>query len=398
MLRIVGAADYRRSVKILHTSDWHIGRTFHQHSTAEALASVLDALVDLVREHAVDVVVVAGDVFDSSTPSAAAVEELDRILLALQRTGARVIVTSGNHDSPARLGAKAAFARESGIHVITSPEDHATPVTIDDQHGPVHFYGIAYLEPALIRHRWPDQRLSHQRDAIGFALENIRADLGVRGGRSVVLAHTFVAGADGESCDSERGITSGGVDRVPVPVFDGVTYAALGHIHGRSVLADHVRYSGAPLHLSFSEQDKPRGAWLVTLDADGLGSVDWLDLPVPRRLVTLTGTLDELLSDPDLEVHAEHWVRAILTDVSRPDDPMRRLQHRFPHCAVLDFRPSRVDDAQTPTDPERLRSRTDQEVMADFLAFVRNGEGPDEAEAELLDELVGQVAGREVAR
>src|SRR5690606_710377 len=152
-----------------------------------------DALVEQVREHAVDVVVVAGDVFDSSTPSAAAVQELDRVLIALQRTGSRVMVTSGNHDSPARLGPQAAVPRGSGVHVITAPEDHATPVTIDDQHGPVHFYGIAYLEPALIRHRWPEQRLAHQADAIGFALDNIRADLVQRGGRSVVLAHTFVS-------------------------------------------------------------------------------------------------------------------------------------------------------------------------------------------------------------
>lgn len=385
-------------VKILHTSDWHIGRTFHQHSTAEALASVLDALVEAVREHAVDVVVVAGDVFDSSTPSAAAVEELDRVLVALRDTGARVIVTSGNHDSPARLGAKAAFLHEAGVHIVTRPQDHATPITVEDQHGPVHFYGIAYLEPALIRHVWPDQRLAHQADAIGFALDNIRADLARRGGRSVVLAHTFVSGAEGESCESERGITAGGLDRVPVPVFDGVTYAALGHIHGRNTLAPHVRYSGAPLHLSFSEQDKPRGAWLVTLDADGLGPVEWLDLPVPRALTTLTGTLDELLSDPGLTDRESHWVRAILTDVARPDDPMRRLQRRFPHCALLEFRPSHVDASAAPTDPQRLATLTDQQVMAEFLAFVRGGEGPTEAEAQLLDDLVGHVAGTEAAR
>lgn len=387
------------NVKILHTSDWHIGRTFHQHSTADALASVLDALVGLVRDHEVDVVVVAGDVFDSSTPSAAAVEELDRVLLALRATGATVIVTSGNHDSPARLGAKAAFARESGVHIITRPEDHATPVTLRDAHGPVHFYGIAYLEPALIRHRWPDQQLTNQASAVGFALDNIRADLAERDGhRSVVLAHTFVSGAEGESCESERGITVGGVDRVPVPAFDGVTYAALGHIHGRNTLAPHVRYSGAPLHLSFSEQDKPRGAWLVELDADGLAGVEWLDLPVPRALATITGTLDELLGDESLARHEQHWVRAILTDVSRPNDPMRRLQRRFEHCALLDFRPSRTDTDAAPADPRRLATLTDQQVMAEFLAFVRNGEGPTEAEARILDDLVSEVAGTEVSR
>lgn len=387
------------SVKILHTSDWHIGRTFHQHSTADALASVLDALVALVRDHEVDVVVVAGDVFDSSTPSAAAVEELDRVLLSLRATGATVIVTSGNHDSPARLGAKAAFARESGVHIITRPEDHATPVTVEDRHGPVHFYGIAYLEPALIRHRWPEQRLTNQATAVGFALDNIRADLAQRDGdRSVVLAHTFVSGAEGESCESERGITVGGVDRVPVPAFDGITYAALGHIHGRNTLAPHVRYSGAPLHLSFSEQDKPRGAWLVTLDAAGLGEVEWLDLPVPRPLATITGTLDELLSDAALARHEQHWVRAVLTDVSRPSDPMRRLQRRFAHCALLDFRPSRVHDGGAPADPRRLATLTDQQVMAEFLAFVRNGEGPTDEEAAILDHLVSEVAGTEVSR
>ncbi|WP_313408791.1 exonuclease SbcCD subunit D [Aeromicrobium sp.] len=386
-------------MKILHTSDWHIGRTFHQHPTADALAPVLDALIDLVRDHEVDVVVVAGDVFDSSTPSAAAVEELDRVLLALRGTGATVIVTSGNHDSPARLGAKAAFARESGVHIVTRPEDHATPITVGDEHGPVHFYGIAYLEPALIRHRWPEHRLTNQASAVGFALDNIRADLaGRESDRSVVLAHTFVSGAQGDSCESERGITVGGVDRVPKSAFDGITYAALGHIHGRSTLAPHVRYSGAPLHLSFSEQDKPRGAWLVTLDADGLGPVEWLDLPVPRPLATITGTLDQLLADPALEVHEQHWVRAILTDVSRPLDPMRRLQRRFEHCAVLDFRPSDVDVRATPADPERLAAMTDQQIMAEFLAFVRNGEGPTEDEEAILDDLVSEVAGAEASR
>jgi len=386
-------------VKILHTSDWHIGRTFHQHSTADALASVLDALVDLVRDHEVDAVVVAGDVFDSSTPSAAAVEELDRVLIALQRTGATVVLTSGNHDSPARLGAKAAFARESGVHVVTRPEDHATPITLHDEHGPVHVYGIPYLEPALIRHLWPEQRLTNQATALGFALDNIRADLaGREGDRSVVLAHTFVAGADGESCESERGITVGDVDRVPESAFDGITYAALGHIHGRKQLRPHLRYSGAPLHLSFSEQDKPRGAWLVELDAEGLGEVTWLDLPVPRPLATITGTLEELLTDASLAVHEQHWVRAIVTDPLRPTDPMRRLQGRFPHCALMRLEPSHVDETTRAAGPERFDTMTDQQIIADFLADVRNGFGPDEAEQQVLDQLVSEVAGAEVSR
>ncbi|MGN0065649.1 MAG: exonuclease SbcCD subunit D [Nocardioides sp.] len=382
-------------MKILHTSDWHIGRTFHQHSTAEALSSVLDALVALVRQHAVDVVVVAGDVFDSSTPSAPSVEELDRVLVALSATGARVVVTSGNHDSPARLGAKSAFTAAAGVHIVTRPEEHDRAVVLEDDHGPVHVYGIPYLEPALVRHRWPDARLTNQARVMGFALDNIRADIAAHGSpRSVVVAHTFVAGAEGSSCESERSITSGGVDRVPVPTFDGVTYAALGHIHRRNTLAAHVRYSGAPLHLSFSEEAAPRGAWLVTLDAVGLASVDWLDLPVPRRLVTLTGTLEELLSDESLAVHADDWVRARLLDEHRPVDPMRRLSVRFAHCAVLEHLPPVAPAAHPRRTARVLTELSDEEVIADFLVHVRDGEGPSDDERALVADVVSSVRGQ----
>ena len=386
-------------MKLLHTSDWHLGRTFHQFSTAAALGQVLDALVELVREHAVDVVVVAGDVFDSSMPSADAVEELDRVLVALSRTGARVVVTSGNHDSPARLGAKAAFTAASGVHVVTRPEDHATPVVIEDEHGPVHIYPIPFLEPTLLRHRWPEHRFAHQADVMGFALANIRADVQARGARrSVVVAHTFVSGAEGESCDSERDISVGGIDRVPVPAFDGVTYAALGHVHGRNTLAPHVRYSGAPLHLSFSEENKPRGAWLVHLDADGLDRVEWLELPVPRALVTLTGTLAELTGDPALETHRDSWVRVRLTDERRPLDPMRKIQVRFPHCAVLEFVPRPSTGAVDRMDRERFAALSDEDVVAAFLGHVREGEGPSGDEAALVREVFSHVRAAEAGR
>lgn len=386
-------------MKILHTSDWHLGRTFHQHSTADALSTVLDALVDLVTEHRVDLVVVAGDVFDSSMPSVAAVRELDRVLVALSRAGATVVVTSGNHDSPARLGARAAFTAEAGVHVLTRPEELARPVTLTDAHGPVHVYGIPFLEPTLVRHLWPEPRPRNQAQVMEAALADVRADLeGRGGGRSVVVAHTFVAGAEGESCDSERGITSGGVDRVPVPFFEGFDYAALGHVHGRNTLAPSVRYSGAPLHLSFSEQDKPRGAWLVELGPEGLDDVRWLDLPVPRPLVTLQGTLAELLEDPALDGHQDSWVRARLTDESRPLDPMRRLQTRFARCALLEFAPLVERPARARPDRARLSRMTDDEVVAEFLTHVRDGDGPSPAEAAIIHDVIGEVRAQEAER
>ena len=145
--RDVGGRAYRVSMRILHTSDWHIGRSFHGHATLDALRGVLETLTAQVREHEVDVVIVAGDVFDSATPAAACYTLLTDTLVALRDAGAHVIVTSGNHDSAARLGFQARLLRD-GIHVLTDPLALGTPVTIDDEHGPVHFYGIPFLEPS----------------------------------------------------------------------------------------------------------------------------------------------------------------------------------------------------------------------------------------------------------
>ncbi|MET0822587.1 MAG: exonuclease SbcCD subunit D [Aeromicrobium sp.] len=385
-------------MRILHTSDWHVGRTFHGHSTLAALDEVFEAVVGVVRDRQVDVVLVSGDVYDSSTPSAEAVDLLNSILLRLREAGAVVVVTSGNHDSPARLGTMSAFAAAAGVHVVTTPEQITRPVTLTDEHGPVHVYGMPFLEPARLRHVWSDAPMRSQKDVVGRAMQLVRDDLATRAGRSVVLAHTFVQGADGESCDSERDIVGpavGGVDKVPVPTFDGVDYAALGHIHGRARLSGHVRYSGAPLHYSFSEAGKPRGGWLVDLDAGGLADVAWVDLPVPRPLTVVTGTLDDLLVDTALDAVADHWVSAVLTDTTRPMDAMRRLQTRFAHCAHLEFRPSRVHDDGGRSYAELVRGKTDDQLVDTFLTKVRNGEGSTDLESTLVRDVIAE---REASR
>lgn len=373
-------------MRILHTSDWHIGRTFHGHSTLDALRSVLDRLVELVGEHDVDVVIVAGDVFDSATPAAGCYTLLTDTLRALADTGARVVVTSGNHDSAARLGFQAGLLRD-GVHVLTDPSAVGTPLTFTDADGPVHVYGIPFLEPALVRGIWPGVRT--QEDALTHAMDLVRADLAGRGGRSVAVAHCFAAGVE-PTPNLERDIQQGGLDIVPLAAFAGVDYAALGHIHGRQRLADHIRYAGAPLHYSFGEGDKPRGAWLVELDAQGLAAVDWLALPVPRPLVTLRGTLDDLLHDGAHAAAEEAWVSVEYTDDLPQRDPLRRLQERFPHCAKVVHAPAVAAVAAPRTYAERVGdARTDDELVDAFLVHVRGGEGLSEPERELLAEVKG---------
>jgi len=412
------------SMRILHTSDWHIGRTFHTHSTLDHLRIVLGALVDVVRDRSIDVVVVAGDVFDSAMPSADSYTLLAAALREIRRAGAQIIMTSGNHDSATRLGFQSEWAGLAGIHVITRPEQFASPVTLTDEHGPVHFYGIPFLEPALIRHLYanqiyanqiyanqtrPEQVLKTHEQVLTFVLEQIRADLLVRGGRSVVLAHCFAAGVAPaqEASDVERDITAGGLDLVPVSVFAGPDYVALGHIHGRARLEDRVRYSGAPLHYSFAEAAKPRGAWQVDLGPVAIEpqkpgqaelEIEWIELPVPRRLSVLTGELHDLITADRFSEFEGDWVSAVLTDRVRPLDGMRALQKRFPHCVTLEHRPAIVADAGSASYAERINRQTDPDIVAGFLSFVRNGVGQTEFERDLVAELLAAGELKEVTQ
>ncbi|MGW8481967.1 exonuclease SbcCD subunit D [Microbacterium sp. NPDC055903] len=376
-------------MRILHTSDWHIGRTFHGASTMSALGQVLAALVDQVREHEVDVVVVAGDVFDSATPAGPAYTLLGDTLVALADAGAHVIVTSGNHDSAARLGFQARLLRE-GIHVLTDPRTIGEPVTVEDASGPVNFYGIPYLEPAIVRGVWPDQVLRTQAQTMAHAMNLVRAGMQQHAGRSVAIAHCFAAGVDA-TAGLEREVRQGGLDVVPLDVFDGPDYVALGHIHGRQRLSDRVHYAGAPLHYSFGEQHKQRGSWLVELGEDGLSQTTWLELPVPRRLVTLTGALDEILSAENVGLHADDWVCAVYTDVLPQAEPMRRLKEKYPYCAMVQHQPEGAGDAEERSYTARLSgATTDVERIAAFLEHVRAGQGPTERESELIRDVLDE--------
>lgn len=368
----------------------------------DAARAVLGAIPTIVREQHVDVVVVAGDVYDLTNPSADAVSVLQDTLVAIVGAGAKVILTSGNHDSAVRLGFAAPFTAAIGLHLVTNSAHVGMPIEIADEHGAVDFYGIPYLQPELVRHLpWVPSDARSQHEVISAAMGLIRESIAVRksnGRRSIVIAHTFVAGAESESSDSERAITktpllAGGVDAVPASVFEGVDYAALGHIHGRALLAEHVRYSGAVLHFSFKEAGKPRGGWLVDLGAAGVEQIEWVDFPIPRHLKEIRGAFNDLLADPEWEPFANYYVRAVYTDKTKQIEPLQRLRARFPHCAEVVHEPSERTAGSTLTYAERVKGKTDPEVAESFLVDVRNGEGPSEIEEKILAEVIAERAG-----
>jgi exonuclease SbcD len=388
-------------MRLLHTSDWHIGRSLHGADLLREQEEVLSGLADVVGAEAVDVVVVAGDVYDRAVPSADATGVLDRVLMRLRSSGAVVVLTPGNHDSARRLSFGAGLMARSGVHVRATTAGLDEPVLLRDEHGEVAVYGLPYLEPEIARHelglgRRADGAARSHEAVLTEAMERVRRDLFLRpGARSVVLAHAFVGG--GVPSDSERDICVGGVDLVPAPVFDGVDYVALGHLHRPQTITERLRYSGSPLAYSFGEAGQEKQVWLVDLDATGLAGVRALTLPTPRPLTVLTGTLDELLADPAHACVEEHFVSARLTDDVRPADPMRQLQTRFPHCVHLEWAGGTAG-GDGRSYQERLRGRSDLEVAGEFVTHVRNGVGMSDAERDLLVRALGAAAREELAR
>ncbi|MGW7207389.1 exonuclease SbcCD subunit D [Streptomyces sp. NPDC054837] len=386
-------------MRLLHTSDWHLGRAFHRVNMLGAQAEFIGHLVTTVRERGVDAVVVSGDVYDRAVPPLAAVELFDDALHRLADLGVPTVMISGNHDSARRLGVGAGLIDRAGIHLRTEPAACGTPVVLADTHGDVAFYGLPYLEPALVKDEFGVDKAGHEA-VLAAAMDRVRADLaararGQRKTRSVVLAHAFVTG--GEASDSERDIAVGGVAAVPAGVFDGVDYAALGHLHGCQTITERVRYSGSPLPYSFSEADHRKSMWLIDLDAEGAVSAERVDCPVPRALARIRGTLEDLLADPGLTRHEEAWVEATLTDAVRPADPMARLTERFPHTLSLAFDPERAPDDPDVSYAQRLADRSDQEIAEDFVAHVR-GAGPDEHEQGVLRDAFDAVRADETVR
>jgi exonuclease SbcD len=365
-------------MRILHTSDWHLGRSFHREGMLGHQAAYVDHLLAVVEQEEVDLVLVSGDIYDRALPQVDAVRLASEALGRLAASRARVVLTSGNHDSAHRLGFGAELIDAAGVFIRTDLAGVGRPVLLEDEHGPVALYGLPYLDPDTAKESWQLPARSHQA-ALTEAMARVRADAGERRARSVVMAHAFVTGA--EPSDSERDISVGGVSMVPASLFEGMAYTALGHLHGRQTITESVRYSGSPLAYSFSESDHVKGSWLVELDETGLAAVEFVEAPVPRSLARLRGDLETLLTDPVLDRHEGSWVQVTLTDQVRPTRAMDRLRRRFPHTLVLGFESTApvVGAVALPG----ARPHRDAELVRQFVTELRGG-APTAAEEILL--------------
>lgn len=403
-------------MRILHTSDWHIGKLFEGHHLTEDQAFTLDGFVALAEELRPDVIVIAGDLYDRAVPPPEAVELLDRTLRRLVlELKLPTVAIAGNHDSAERIGFGSALLESSGLLLAGDPIGRRR-LTLRDDHGEVDIVPIPFATPEALRSAL--RGADADADVQGFAAAMQRQVQAVTAGlpsgrRRVAVAHAFVKG--GSTSESERALQVGGTGDVPAEAFDGIDgapgfdYVALGHLH-RPQQVDSarrglsMRYSGSLLPYSFSEIDHEKSVSLVTLGAPGASgarcelAIETFALPQRRRMRKIEGTLEALLDAGRQETEAERrdYIWAALTDDGLVHDAMPRLRRVYPN-AVKISRP--VWEAAAVQSERRDHRKVDPvEIFSDFWAALGHTEGLDDARREVVTQAVQQAMGKEVAR
>lgn len=321
-------------MKLVHLSDLHLGKRVSDFSMLEDQRYILTEILQIIDQERPDGVLIAGDVYDKSVPSAEAVALLDDFLVRLAKRKHPIFVISGNHDSPERMAFGGRLMEASGVYLAPVYSGRVQPITLMDKHGPVNFYLLPFVKPVHVRRCFPEREITTYTDALSVAVEAMEVD---ETQRNVLVTHQFVTGA--ARCESEE-ISVGGADNVDVSVFAPFDYVALGHLHGpQQVERETVRYCGTPLKYSFSELKHQKSVTVVELGTKGTVTVRTVPLVPKRDWVELRGTYEELTFRGFYQgtSYQEDYVRIILTDEEDIPEAFNKLRTVYRNLMGLDY-------------------------------------------------------------
>ena len=355
-------------MKLLHCSDLHIGKRVNEFSMLEDQRYILNQISELALLERVDAVLLAGDLYDKPIPPAEAVGLLDEFLTGLARAGIQVLAISGNHDSPERLSFAARLMEDQGVHLAALYRGAEAPVVLADEHGPVNFYLLPYLKPALVRHVYPEAEIASYEQAVKYAVDQWQIDPGAR---NVLVAHQFVLG--GSACESEE-LSVGGLDQISAQVFDAFDYVALGHLHGpQKIGRETLRYSGSPLKYSFSEAGHEKSVCLVEMGEKGRTEVRLVPLKPLRDLREVRGTYEQVTAKSFYDgTNTRDYLHITLTDEEDVPEAMGRLRAIYPNLMKLTYDNKRTQTVQEITGAERPEERTPLELFRDLYQLQNN--------------------------
>ena len=373
-------------MKLIHLSDLHIGKRVNEVSMIDDQEYILQQILRIIDEEKGDAVLIAGDVYDKSVPSAEAVTLFDDFLCELAQRKVPTLIISGNHDSPERLAFGNRLMEESGIHISPVYDGSVSTITLSDEHGDVDFWLLPFLKPAHVKRYFPDADIESYTDACRVAVEHMGIDTTIR---NVLLTHQFVTGAS--TCESEE-ISVGGSDNVEASVFADFDYVALGHIHGpQNIGTNKIRYCGTPLKYSFSEEHHHKSVTVVNLNAKGELNLELRPLTPKHDLRSIRGTFAELTDKAFYDGTAtDDYLRIILTDEEDVPEAIGQLRVIYPNIMKLTYDNTRTRTNQIIDGAVDVQRKSPLELF-DELYELQNNQSMSDEQRNFMLELIESI-------
>ena len=374
-------------MKLIHLSDLHLGKRVNEFSMLEDQQYILEEILRIIDSEKPDGVLIAGDVYDKTVPSAEAVTLLDEFLVQLSKRDTQTFLISGNHDSAERLAFGGRLMEQSGIHIARVYNGVLAPLTLRDEYGPVDLYLLPFLRPVQVRRFFPESEIATYTEAMAAVLGAADID---KTHRNVLVTHQFVTGA--QTCDSEE-LSVGGTDNVDVSVFDDFDYVALGHIHGpQKIGRETVRYCGTPLKYSFSEAGHKKSVTVVELAEKGSVVIRTVPLVPKRDMSELRGAYNELMLRENYEgkPFRNDYLRITLTDEEDIPNAVNNLRTVYPYIMRLDYDNRRTRTESHVDGAEQVERKRPLTLFEEFYES-QNGQPMSEEQRSFAKQLMERI-------
>ncbi|MCR4794510.1 MAG: exonuclease SbcCD subunit D [Ruminococcus sp.] len=373
-------------MKFIHLSDLHLGKRLNEFSMIEDQDFILKEIYSIISEEEPDFVIIAGDIYDKSVPSAEAVHLFDAFLTKVSERTGHIFVISGNHDSAERIAFGSHIMEKSGIHMSPVFDGEIVPTVLHDEYGDFGIYMLPFIKPVTMRRYFTDTVIESYTDAVNAAVDAMNVDFTRR---NIIIAHQFVTGA--VKSDSEE-VSVGGLDNVESSAFDGFDYVALGHIHSpQNVGSERIRYCGTPLKYSFSEANQEKSVTIVEMGEKGKMNVRTAALSPRRDLRVIRGAFDEVISrEVSAEGDVNDYIHIVLTDEEDIPEAMGKLRTVYPHIMSLEYDNSRTRSEHGSMEAARTEDKLPIELFEEFYEFS-NGREMSPQQRELMQSLIEKI-------
>ncbi|CEN75315.1 exonuclease SbcD [[Clostridium] sordellii] len=399
-------------MKIIHTSDWHIGKIVNEFSMIEDQKYILNKLIELIEIEDPKVLLIAGDIYDRSIPPVEAVELLNETLnkLIIEKN-IKVLAISGNHDGGERLSFGGSILEKQGLYIAGRDEELYKKVTIKDENKNINFYLVPYKDPALTRKILEDKEIKSHNDAMISVVNKIKRELNKKE-KNILVGHGYITMkrkdaikelenkyevAELETSESERPLSIGGTDLIDGNIFEDFDYVALGHLHGRQKVGrEEMRYSGSLLKYSFSEVNQKKGVYILDINKENNIDIDFKPMKPLRDLRIIKGNIEDLLEEGrNIKEGKNDYIQAILTDDGELINPMEKLKSVYPNAMLITReRKKEITEDKTSAKGE-YKKKSKLELFKEFYDDLGNGDYTKEKE-EVLINTINEVLKSEV--